>query len=271
MAAEKNPVNQISRLIGTGEFWFCEGFTTQVAAAGKPWRDFQNVTTTQIQSSMESKALVTSRRGVRVEEGERSTLLRFGYQLKTDVLTAENQRYIFYGDPDPVGNYTQVVRAAAAADAITTPVKGPWYFLTVGGAPVRNLTAVAIVSTPTVVEDVDYVIDYLNGAIRWITTPPGTITSISVTAPAITATSALTLTPSIPRSTPIRRGLGVLRLYDRIQAAQDLAYLHEYFYCSLKGNGNVNIDGQNPGEATIDVKVLTPAGRIWSRETDFSN
>jgi hypothetical protein len=271
MALEKQPLNQLARYLGTGEFWFAEGFATPQAALGKAFRDFQNLTATVIQSSHQSKQMLSSRRGVRVEEGDRITLMTLGYQLKTDVMTAENARYLVYGDADPLGNYTQSARAAAAADAIAAPVKGPWYDLTIGGVELRNLTAVAIVSTPAVVEDLDYVIDYLNSAIRWLTTPPGTITSISLTAPAITATSVLTLARTIPRSTPIRRGIGRILLYDRIQAAQDLVYRHKDFYCQVMANGNFTADGQNVGEITIDVKILTPSGSVWHRETDFSS
>jgi hypothetical protein len=267
MGLEKQPQVQNSKFIGTGEFRFCEGYLTAAAAAGKPFRDFGNLTAYVYETNAESKVIVSSRRGLRREEGTRVTLARLGYQFKTNEMTAENMRYLIYGDADPAGNYTQVVRAAVATDAIATPVKNRWYDLLISGVEVRNITAVAIVSTPSVVEDTDYVIDYDNGSIRWITTPPGTITSISVTAPAILATDAKTLVRSIPLVTPIRRGIGRVLLYDRIQAAQDLFYDHKDFYCEVMATGNVNVDGTNDSEITINTKVLTPSGSVRNRET----
>lgn len=268
MAFEKQPQNELAKFIGTGEFRFAEGFTTGPGALGKPFRDFQNLTAFTWESNSESKVIVSSRRGMRVEEGTRVTLQRFGYQFKTDSLTVENALYLFAGEKDPAGNYTQPVRAAVAADAITTPVAGPWYDLTVSGAEVRNLTAVAITSTPSKTEDVDYVVDYLNGAIRFITAP-GTITSILVTAPAITVTSPLSLARANPRVTPIRRGIGRVLLYDRVQAAQDLVYDHRDFYCEVMASGNVDQNGQAESEITMHVKVLTPTGSIRMRESDY--
>jgi hypothetical protein len=268
MALEKQPVVQNAGFIGTGEFRFCEGFTTALAAVGKPFRDFSNLTTFSYQTSLESKARVMSRRGLRREEGTRPTLTRFGYQFKTDEMTRENAMYLTYGDVDPAGNYTQVVRAAVAVDLPAGMVVNRWYDLVIGGAEVRNITAVAIVlAAGSVTEDVDFVFDYLNCAIRWIGAVPGNITSISVTAPAIIATSALSLTRSLPLVTPIRRGIGRVLLYDRIQAAQDLFYDHRDFYCEVRSPGNANVDGTNYTEITIDVKVLTPSGSIRHRES----
>jgi hypothetical protein len=165
MALEKQPQNLNAQFIGTGEFRFAEGFTTPGAALNKAFRDFQNLKAFTYQMNSDKKVLVGSVRGLRRERGTRVTLARFGYQFKTDDFTAPNTRYLIYGDP-AASNYTQVVRAAAATDAIATPAKGPWYQLTVGGNEVKFLTAVAIVSTPSVVEDVDYVVDYVNGYMR---------------------------------------------------------------------------------------------------------
>lgn len=266
--ADIQPQNQLSKFIGTGEFAFCEGYLTEAAALGKPYLDFGNLDATVVQANNESKVLLSSRRGVRVEETTRITLLRMGYKLTCNEARAELLNYLYAGDMGALGLLTQIVRAAVATDAIATPVANRWYDLTISGVQPRYLTAVAIVSTPSVVEDVDYKIDYENGRIRWITTPPGTITSISITAPAVTsANTGLAMVRINPKVTPIRRGIGRLQTYDAAAgAAQRTAWLHRGFYCEVMASGTPKADGQNEFTIDVDVKVLTPAGELQVRE-----
>jgi hypothetical protein len=266
--ADIQPQNQLSKFIGTGEFSFAEGYVTAAAALGKPFMDFGNIDVMQYEANSQSKVLISSRRGLRVEETSRITLLRMGYKLTCNEARAELINYLVSGDMGVLGLLTQTIQAAVATDAISTPVNNRWYDLTKTGVQYRNLTAVAIVSTPSVVEDVDYKIDYENGRLRWITTPPGTITSISITCPAIISSqTGLALVRMNPKVTPIRRGIARLQTYDRAPgAAQYTAYLHRDFYCEVMASGTPKADGQNELTIEVDVKVLTPAGEVQVRE-----
>src|SRR5581483_5818086 len=141
-------------------------------------------------------------RGVRRLDRTFILQTQLGYELTCEEWNRDQLRYVFYGDTG--ANYAQSAKTAAACDALTTPAINLWYDLLISGAHVRRLTSVAIVSTPSVVENTDYVIDYELGRLRWLTTPPGTLTSISVTAPAITISQADTLGTITPFTTPIR-------------------------------------------------------------------
>jgi hypothetical protein len=255
--------NQNANFIGTGEFSFAEGYATAAAAAGKPFLPFGNLTGWSFQQKTESKQSIGSVRGLRRPSTTHVTLIQLMYQVKSNEFRAEILRYLTYGDAG--SSYTQVIRTAAA-DAIATPVVNRWYDLLITGAAVRRLTAVAIVSTPSVVENTDYVIDYELGRIRWITAPPGTITSISVTAPAIVATDPLSFKQSTPLQTPLRRGMGRIVGFDKIGAVTDLVYDHKDFYCEVWAEGTPNVDGTNEAEITLNINVLSPVGTIWTRE-----
>lgn len=267
--ADIQPQNQLSKFIGTGEFLFAEGYLTAAAALGKPYIDFGNIDALQYETNSQSKVLLSSRRGVRVEETTRITLLRMGYKLTCNEARSELIQYLVAGEPGNLGVLTQTVKAAVATDAIATPIANRWYYLTISGVQYRNLTVVALVTTPSVVEDVDYKIDYENGLIRWMTTPPGTITSISISCPAITsANTGLALVRMNPKVTPIRRGIGRIQCYDRAPgAAQYTFYLHRDFYCELMASGTPKADGQNELTIEVDVKVLTPVGEVQVRES----
>jgi hypothetical protein len=261
------PQNQNAKFIGTGEFRLAEGFLTAAAALGKPFQDFGDLSAVQYETNSEKKVILSSRRGVREEGPTRVTLMRFGYKLKLHEFRAETIQYLCYAEPGALGNYTQTAKAAVAADAIATPIKNRWYDLTIGGVEYRNLTTVTIVaSAGSAVEDVDYKIDYENGSIRWIT-GPATVTSITISCPAILTTDALTLVRMAPKVTPIRRGIGRLMLYDRAPgAAQYTTYNHKDFYCEVVQIAGPNIDGNTEAEIEVDVKVLTPAGEVRTRE-----
>jgi hypothetical protein len=267
MATDVQPSNDNALgFIGTGEFSFAEGYLTAAAALGKPFLDFGDVEAFAFQTNSESKVITRSVRGFKRERGTRVTLARFSYELKCSEFRAELIRYLFSGDPNGAGNYTQVVRAAVAADAIAAPIKHRWYDLTITGAEVREATTIAVVpAAGSLTEDVDYKIDYKLCRLRWITTPV-TLTAINITAPAIVATDPLAFKRSIPLVTPIRKGIGRVTLFDKVGAVTDVVYDHKGFYCEVMATGNVSVDGTNPSVITANVKVLSPSGDIYSRD-----
>ena len=256
MAADKQPHDLSGILLGTGEFSFSDGAATVVAAQAAGWQDFGNITAFSIQSKNDAVEHKGAYRGVRRLDKTVSKELTAGYQLKCDEVESLKMATLFYGT---VGsNYTQPIRSAVAADALTSPVKDRWYDLVISGARVRELTTVAIVSTPSVVEDTDYVVDYKLGRIRFVTTPPGTLTSITITAPAITATAAGTFKTITPMNKPTRNGMARLTVWNNDGS---LVLDHYDFYCEITPSGDFNI-GDAVAEITIDVKILSPVGTI---------
>lgn len=256
MAVDKQPKNLIATYIGSGQFSFADGATSPAAAQLIGYRDFGNLKTYKTASKSTTKDHIGSYNGVRRKDKTFVTQTDIGYQVETDQLDADNLAFFVYGSQGAA--LTQSARTAAAADALSTPVAGRWYGLLIGGARVRRLTAVALTTTPAVVEDVDYVIDYDSGRIRFITTPPGTITSILLTAPAITSVAGIrTITPG---TTPIRRGMGRLLVYDSDGA---LRLDHPDFYCELTPNGDIS-GGEDAGSGKIDISVVQQYGTVLS-------
>jgi hypothetical protein len=207
MAADKQPHNLNALVIGTAEFSFANGAVSRAAAQLIGWVDFGNVTTGSIQSKSTNKEHKGSYRGIKRVDKTHVTDTKVGYQLKFDEIDATKVNITFRGTQ--LTNYTQVVRAAAAVDAITTPTIGRWYDILIGGVRVREISALAASAG---VEDTDWIADYKTGRIRSLTaTGFGTLT---VTAPAILVTSANTFARITPATTPIARGMGRLSVWN---------------------------------------------------------
>jgi hypothetical protein len=251
LAADKQPHNLNALVIGTGEFSFAAGAASLVAAQLIGWLDFDNVTTGTIQSKSTTKEHKGSYRGIKRLDKTHVTDTKIGYQLKFDAIDAMKVNLLFRGTR--LANYTQVVRTAAAADAIAAPVQGRWYDINIGGLRVREITAlVASVG----VEDTDYIVDYKTGRIRSLTaTGFGTLT---VTAPAILVTSANTFARITPATTPIARGMGRLSVWNDDGT---LVLEHYDFYCEVIPTADPNINDSDM-ELTFDVNVLTPVGEV---------
>lgn len=256
MPTPVQPHNLIALLIGSGQFSFADGAATAAAAQTAGYRDFGNVAVFSLQSKSDPKMHYGSYNGVRRRDKTVVTQSEVGYQFKFDEIGAQNMRYHLFGTPG--AKLTQSSRSAVATTLPGSPVKDRWYDVIVSGARVREVTTLAFVTTPSTVEGTDFIIDYKTGRYRWVTTPPGTITSISVTAPAITSTDPTSLTPVVPNDNPIRRGIGRLICYD---ADGVFAFEHEGFYCEIYPEGNPDFDGQKNTELTINAIITEPVGQ----------
>lgn len=251
MSADKQAHNLAALVIGTGEFSFANGATSVTAAQLIGWDDFDNVTTGSIQSKSATKEHKGSYRGIRRVDKTHATDTKVGYQLKFDAIDAKKLVYVFRGTR--LANYTQVIRTAAAVDAIATPTIGKWYDILVAAVRVREITTLA---TSVGVEDTDFVVDYKTGRIRSLTaTGFGTLT---VTAPAILVTSTNTFARITPATTPIARGMGRLSVWNDDGT---LVLEHYDFYCEVFPSADPNINDSDM-ELTFDVNVLTPVGEI---------
>lgn len=255
MAADKQP-HSLAHLLGTGEFSIAVGAASLAAAQLIGWEDFDNVTTFSIQAKSEKVEHKGSYRGVRRRDVTKFKETTAGYQLKFDTLNPTRVGLLYYGT---VGtNYTQVVRAAVAADALSSPVKGRWYDLNIAGVRVRELTLVTIVmGSGSVTEDTDYVIDYKLGRIYWKITP-GAITSITLTAPAILVSSANTFARITPMDKPSLKGMARLTIWNDDGA---LVLDHHDFYCEMFPEGDFSV-GDDIAEMTHTVNILTPVGTV---------
>jgi hypothetical protein len=251
VALDKQAHNLNALVIGTGEFSFANGAASVVAAQAIGWVDFGNVTTGSIQSKATTKEHKGSYRGIKRVDKTHVTETKVGYQLKFDEIDAKKVAITFRGTQ--LTNYTQVIRTAAAVDAIAAPVIGRWYDINVGGTRVREITSIA---ASVGVEDTDWVMDYKTGRIRSLTaTGFGTLT---VTAAAILVTSATTFARITPATTPIARGMGRLSVWNDDGT---LVLEHYDFYCEVFPTADPNINDSDM-ELTFDVNVLTPVGEV---------
>jgi hypothetical protein len=254
MSVDKQPKNLLVNYIGSGQFSFATGATSPAAGQLIGFRDFGNLKTFSVTSKSTNKKHVGSYNGVKREDKTAITEVVVGYQVEADEMGTDNIALFVYGSRGAA--YTQTARTAVAADALSTPVVNRWYDLLIAGVRVFRLTAVAITSTPSVVENTDFVIDYDSGRIRWITTPPGTITSILLTAPAISGTAGINTV--VPATTPILRGMGRMKVYDSDGTQQ---FDHPDFYCELTPNGDVSF-ADDFAAAKIDINIVTQFGTV---------
>lgn len=250
MAVDKQPHNLNALLLGTGEFSFAEGAASVAAAQLIGWLDFDNVTTFSVQSKGEKVEHKGSYSGVRRLDKTFFKEVKAGYQLKFDAIDAAKVAILFYGTAG--SNYTQVVRTAAAADAITF-VKGRWHDILIGGVRVREITAL---TSAAGVEDTDYVVDYKTGRIRAVTVTG--FGALTVTAPAILVTSSNTFKKIVPMNKPITVGMGRIIVKNNDGAP---FFEHYDFYCEIFPEGDMSV-GDDIAEITFTVNVLTPVGEI---------
>jgi hypothetical protein len=253
VAVDKQAHNVNYLVIGTAEFSFCNGATSVAAAQAIGWDDFNNVSAATIQSKATTKEHKGSYRGVKRIDKTHASDVKAGYQLKFEEIDAKKLAIQFRGTR--LANYTQVVRTAAAVDAIATPTIGKWYDINIGGVRVREISAI---TASVGVEDTDWIADYKTGRIRSLTaTGFGTLTA---TAPAILITSANTFARIQPLTTPIARGMGRLSVWNDDGT---LVLEHYDFYCEVFPTADPNVNDADM-ELTFDVNTLTPVGEVGS-------
>jgi hypothetical protein len=249
-------------LLGTGVFRFSEGVSSTAAALAAGYRDFGNITAFSVQPKTDIKEHRGSYRGSKRIDKTRNLLTDVMYQLQGDEVSAEKMKLFLFGDLG--AKYTQTAKTAVAVDALTSPVKGKWYPLLINGARVRKATIVALTTTPAVVENVDYIIDYETVSIFWLTTPPGTITSIAITAPAILATDPTSFDQITLHTKPLRRGMCELMIFDKDEAtgADRLAYHHPDFLGEIWPEGNPNLATDDWATVGWNLRYIS-GGNAW--------
>jgi len=259
MAVDKQLKNLAAVIRASGQFTFSANTTTLSAAQAAGFRDLGNISSLQINSQSKKDYHLGSYNGIRRRDKTFVNEIVTGYKVKADELSIHNIKFPFYGTQGT--NYSQSARAVVAVDALSSPAKDRWYFLQISGVRHRNLTAVSIVmGSGSVTEDLDYVIDYKTGRIRWLITP-GAITSISISCPAILTTDNAFYTTSVG-DTPIYRGVGTAELYD---SDGNFIMEHPGFYCEVTNDSQPEFDGQKDGEIALEVNIITNlANPVWA-------
>lgn len=139
-------------------------------------------------------------------------------------------------------------------------------FATISPTQVRNLTAVTITS---LTEGTDFVLDLLNGRIKFLTAQATNRTPV-LTAPAVVAGDANAFFGMIPMNTPTRRGYGRLTIYDQNQANK-VVMQHYNFSCDITLDTSSEIDGTKWNENTVDVLVTNDPGVVYLRQENSNS
>lgn len=262
-----------SLIVGTPEFSFSEGATSVAIAQKYGFLDLGNLNSIQIQNEEEKVTHTGSYRGRRVDDKEFNTKVSSGYLLRADEMKLANLLMLFFGSEGTA--FTQSALTAQTTDVLDfdsgdwgPAVLGKWYDILVAGKRVRNLTTVVLTSnaTPTpvvLVADVDYVLDVVLGRVRFLTAQIYNITG-TVTAAAITSSSNYYMKCIKAGYKPNREGFGRLVVFDQNDKSI-VVFEHTDMKCRVSINNQPEIDGETVANLEILVKVLEPAGDIFTR------
>jgi hypothetical protein len=219
--------------IGTGEFSFAKGATSVLNALQVGFRDFGNMVAVTPNVDSQREEHFGSYRGVRRKDKTQATQSKVEYTMRFDELSLNILKAAF-GASDGT-DYVQSAITTQAADVWsfqTTPSDyRVWYDVKKSGIRVRGLTDIVIAtSTPaTLVQGTDYEVDVKLGAVRFLTAQTLACTA-TISAPAITAASALFQEGLIPLQDLNAAGFGHLVLFDQNDTTK-VAVEHVDFSC----------------------------------------
>lgn len=127
----------------------------------------------------------------------------------------------------------------------------------------RNLTTVTI---SALVEGTDFVLDLLNGRIKFLTAQATNRTPV-ITCPAIAAGDDASFFGLVPMANPTKRGYGRLTVYDQNQPTK-VVLQHYNFSCDITLDATSEIDGTKWNDNTIDVLVTSDVGTLYVRNAN---
>jgi len=273
------PKNLDAIVLLTGEFAFSPGATSVSDAQVKGYVDFGNVVVVGVKPELEKVEHEGSYRGTRTVDKTFATKNKLTYTLQCDEFDAEKVKLALMGSTATTALAQTAVGSpgeAAAVLAFTTTagVIGRWYNIigatTNAGKVIRKITTLTIAvgggTPPTLVEDTDYVVDYMNGRIRFLNTANSTTAmSRDITptfqCPAISSTAAGYMNSITPLNDPIKSGYGRLYLYDEGQTASPY-YEHVDFSCDVALESMSEADGKSPLTMTFTVTVTGTVGTV---------
>ena len=255
-------------LIGNGEFSFALGASTPAQASAQGFRDFGNIKAFQIDPGGEDKKHYGSYRGVLRKDDQRKQKLELTYKITCDEWTPNNLRYLFYGLAGAA--YTRAAIAAVAGTAMAFTNGAPsdptlWYdVLDAGGNRVRDLVAVTFAQKA---EGTDFKVDYKLGRVQWLTAQTATVTP-TITAAAVAAGSALSMSTVTPLSQNQFDGIGRLVVFDE-NINQQVVFEHADFGCQVEITGTADVKNDDYSDLALMVSLSAPLGTVYMRpETD---
>lgn len=255
MSTQVDPAHNLNALfIGTGEFDFSEGATSESDTAVKGFLNFGNIRAFTPNVEVTRQEHRGSYRGTLKKDKTIVTEQSITYQLRCDELNLVNLAVLFGADDGT--NFTQSSMSASSGTAIafsggTPSVSTKWYDLRNGsGARVRKLTTVTF---SALTEGTDFVLDLLHGRVRFLTTRSSSVTPV-LTGPAITSSDADFFNGLIPFGNMTREGIGCLRVYDQ-NDSNKVVFEHNYFGCEVTAESSGEFDGENFVEITLNVVI----------------
>jgi hypothetical protein len=258
--------NPGSELIGTAQFLFCEGAATRAAAAAKGYTDMGNFTALENKGEVATTAVLKCYRGVTRESRKLPGIIKQSYDLKTnEVLDYRKLRFALFGTDLP--DYAQPASTAAEGDPLEFSSSAPaikhlWYPLAIGGAAVREISALTIEG---LTEGADFIVDGKLGLVRFVndaTLPEEPVTP-DISAPALTGSHPLGLRRLSPMSRGIWNGYARLLLWD--QEDQCLAMDHKDFSASITLAAPFSVANDALAEMTLNVSIGADPGEIYYR------
>lgn len=256
--------NTDALLIGTCEFSFSEGAVSAADAQARGWLDFGNLVAFTPEPDLSKEEHLGSYRGVRRGDKTIITQNKLRYKLRAD----EQNRFILkllYSGANTTG-HTQTALSAVVGQTLgftATPAKiGYWYDLKkADGTRLREITTATI---PAKVEGTDFVLDLKLARIRFLTAQAADLVP-TITAPAITAGSALAYIGIKPLQDPVKEGYGKLVVFDQ-NDINKIVFEHEAFQCEVTIDSGAEVDGTSWTENTLDVLVGADLGTILLRQ-----
>jgi hypothetical protein len=254
-------------LVGTIEFAFSDGAISAADAKLKGFRDVGNVV--GMTPNLEPTVIehYGSYRGVRRRDKTIHTENKLEFTVRLDQWDQQKVEWLFGAGAGTA--HTQAVLSGVAGEVLafgTTPSdSSKWYDLrTAAGARVRKLTAVTIA---TLVEGTDFEVDLEVGRIRFLTPQTGDLTP-TLTAPAITSADAGYFAGLTPMADVRKSGFGRLICYDQYDGGNAVVWDYVDFSCEVSVESAGEIDGQNPAEITLKVRVTDVVGNLLVRKAN---
>ena len=141
------PRNVLNNILGTGEFRFAQGATTEAEARAIGWRDFGNLQIAQLAPEYETVEHEGSYRGKRIVDRRSVTKGQVKYTIKPDEMGRQNLM-IALGAIE-AGEFTQSVLNFGIGEAwtfgTTNAKKDYWYQVrTIAGVHARELTSLYV-------------------------------------------------------------------------------------------------------------------------------
>lgn len=250
-------------LVGTIEFAFSDGATTVAEAQEAGYRDVGNVVGMTPSLDPTTIEHYGSYRGVRRRDKTIQTENKLEFSIRVDQWDQQKIAWLFGASTGTA--HTQSAQVAENGDTLTFATTAAnlnhWYDLKVSGARIRKLTALTIA---TKVEGTDFEVDLELGRVRFLTAQSADLVPV-ISAPAITSADEGYFVGLTPMGDVRKSGFGRIVCYDQYDGGNGVVWDYVDFSCELSIESTGEIDGQNPSEITVRVRVTDTVGTLMVR------